>query len=183
MPEMERDLTNFDCSNLEQALRDETPELLSALERHAITCASCGAELAIWREISAAAQSLQKEWASPALWPRIERDLQTESAKSTGWRSWISGLQQAPQSRWQMAMAALVLVAISCIGAWQLLQHNSTMPSNDAHLLTDQAVHQVEQAEKTYQQSIHTIAKLTQPKLNAASTPLLVNFRQNPNLL
>jgi hypothetical protein len=126
---------------------------------------------------------MHKEWASPSLWPRIERDLQAESVKSAGWRSWISGLQHAPQSRWQMAMAALVLVAVSAIGAWQVLQRNSTVPSNDAHLLTDQAVQQVELAEKTYEQSIDKLAKLAQPKLNAASTPLLVNYREKLSLL
>jgi len=183
MSELEKDLSNFDCSNLEQALRDESPELISALERHANNCASCRVELDIWREISAAAQSMHKEWASPSLWPRIERDLQAESAKSAGWRSWISGLQHAPQSRWQMAMAALVLVAVSAIGGWLLLQRNSTVPSNDAHLLTDQAVQQVELAEKTYEQSIDKLAKLAQPKLKAASTPLLVNYREKLSLL
>jgi hypothetical protein len=172
---------NFDCSNLEQALREETPQLLAALELHAVECAPCRAELEIWREISAAALTMHKEWESPALWPRIEHALQTEAAQSRGWRSWIAGL--VPQMRWQMAFATLVLVAVSSMGAWLLLHRNTTAPSNDAHLLTDQAVHDVEQAQKTYEQSIDKLAKLAEPKLNAASSPLLVNYREKLNLL
>jgi hypothetical protein len=183
MSEMKKDLAIFDCSNLEQALREETPELIAALEQHATTCAPCRTELEIWREISAAALTMHREWESPALWPRIEYALQTEAAQSRGWRSWISALQFAPQSRWQMALATLVLVAVSGIGAWQLLHRNAATSSNDAHLLTDQAVQQVEQAEKTYEQSIDKLAKLAGPKLNAASTPLLVNYREKLNLL
>jgi hypothetical protein len=183
MSELKKSQTEFDCSNLEQALRDETPELIATLEQHAITCAPCRAELEIWREISAAALTMHKEWESPALWPRIEHALQTEAAQSRGWRSWISALQFAPQSRWQMALATLVLVAVSGIGAWQLLHRNASTTSNDAHLLTDQAVQQVEQAEKSYEQSIDKLAKLAEPKLNAASTPLLVNYREKLDLL
>jgi hypothetical protein len=182
MAELQKDLPKFDCSNLEQALREESPELVAALERHATTCASCRNELGIWREISAAALTMHKEWDSPALWPRIENSLQTEIASPRGWRSWISGLSFGAQVRWQMALATLVLVAVSGMGAWYL-HRNSTFPSNDAHLLTDQAVQEVEQAQKTYEQSIDKLAKLAAPKLNAGSTPLLVNYREKLNLL
>jgi hypothetical protein len=181
MLKRKEDQPNFDCSNLEQALREETPELLAALEMHAVNCAPCRAELEIWREISAAAQTMHKEWESPALWPRIEHALQTEAAQSHGWRSWISNL--VPHMRWQMAFAALILVAVSGMSAWVLLHRNATMPSNDAHLLTDQAVRDVEQAQRTYEQSIDKLAKLAEPKLNAASTPLLMNYREKLNLL
>jgi hypothetical protein len=181
MLKRKEDQSSFDCSNLEQALREETPELLAALEMHAVDCAPCRAELEIWREISAAAQTMHKEWESPALWPRIEQALQTKAAQSRGWRSWISSL--VPQMRWQMAFAALILVAASGMGAWLLLHRSTTVPSNDAHLLTDQAVRDVEQAQKTYEQSIDKLAKLAEPKLNAASTPLLMNYREKLNLL
>jgi hypothetical protein len=173
----------FDCSDLEQALRDETPELIASLEKHAATCASCRTELQIWREISAAALTMHKEWESPALWPRIENSLQTEIARPRGWRSWFADLNFVPQIRWQTALATLVLVAVSGMGAWLLFHRNTSTPANDAHLLTDQAVQQVEQAEKTYEQSIDKLAKLAEPKLNAASTPLLKNYREKLNLL
>ncbi len=65
--------SDFNCSNLEDALRDETPELMAALEMHAQTCPACQTELVLWREISAAAVTMKKEWPSPGLWPRISR--------------------------------------------------------------------------------------------------------------
>jgi hypothetical protein len=183
MAERQMGDAKFDCSNLEQALREETPELIASLEKHATGCASCRAELQIWREISAAALTMHKEWESPALWPRIERSLQTEIARPRGWRSWFTDLNLVPQMRWQMALAALVLIAVSGMGAWLLLHRNTSTPANDAHLLTDQAVQQVEQAEKTYEQSIDKLAKLAEPKLNAASTPLVKNYREKLDLL
>ena len=183
MADLKMDDANFDCSNLEHALREETPELIASLEQHATSCASCRMELEIWREISAAALTMHKEWESPSLWPRIEKSLQTEIARPRGWRSWFTDLNFVPQMSWQTALATLVLVAVSGIGAWLLLHRNTSTPGNDAHLLTDQAVQQVEQAEKTYEQSIDKLAKLAEPKLNAASTPLLKNYREKLNLL
>jgi hypothetical protein len=177
------ELHKFDCSDLEQALHEETPELMASLEQHATTCASCRAELQIWREISAAALSMHKEWESPALWPRIEHSLQTEMARPRGWRSWFADLDLVPKMRWQVALATLVFVAASGMGAWLLMHRNVSTPTNDTHLLTDQAVQQVEQAQKTYEQSIDKLAKLAEPKLDAASTPLLKNYREKLNLL
>src|SRR5579864_9107861 len=110
MTAREKELPKFDCSNLEQALREESPELIAALEQHATTCVPCRTELSIWREISAAALTMHKEWDSPALWPRIENSLQTEIARPRGWRCWISGLNFGAQVRWQMSLATLVLV-------------------------------------------------------------------------
>ena len=76
------------------------------------------------------------------------------------------------------------LVAVSGTGAWlSIASQRERTPTNDAHLLTDQAVQQVEQAQKTYEQSIDKLAKLAEPKLNAASTPLLKNYREKLNLL
>jgi hypothetical protein len=183
MAELSNGLEKFDCSNLEQALREETPELIASLEQHATSCASCRTELQIWREISAAALSMHKEWESPALWPRIENSLQTEMAQPRGWRSWFADLNLVPQMRWQLALATLVFVAASSTGAWFLMHRNVSTPTNDAHLLTDQAVQQVEQAQKTYEQSIDKLAKLAEPKLDTASTPLLKNYREKLNLL
>jgi hypothetical protein len=177
------ELQKFNCSNLEQALREETPELIASLEQHATNCASCRAELQTWREISAAAITMHKEWESPALWPRIENSLQKEMARPSGWRSWFADLNLVPKMRWQAALATLIFVAVSGTGAWLLMHRNASTPTNDAHLLTDQAVQQVEQAQKTYEQSIDKLAKLAEPKLDAASTPLLKNYREKLNLL
>jgi hypothetical protein len=173
----------LDCSDLERALLEDTPELRAALERHADICDSCRGELRIWREISAAAQSMHKDWPTPALWPRIETALEAEAAKPRGWRWWISGIRVAPSARLQFALATLVLIIVSATGAWLLLHHSTPPPVADQHLLTDQAVLQVERAEQNYEQSIEKLAKLADPKLADASTPLLVNYREKLDLL
>jgi hypothetical protein len=178
-----REEQRFDCSQLEQALLDETPELIAALTLHAKECAACREELHMWREISTAAKSMQKEWPTPALWPAIARDLRTEAARPRGVWEWFGQRLSVPNLRWQAGIAALALVLISGAGAW-LYQHRSKpMPPDNEHLLTDQAVQQVEQAEQTYEKSIEKLAQLAQPKLAAASNPLMMNYREKLDLL
>jgi hypothetical protein len=173
----------FDCDDLERALREDTPELRVALEGHADGCDVCREEMRIWRDISVAAQTMHKDWPTPALWPRIQSALEIETAKPRGWRSWIYGMRLGAPLHWQTALAALVLVVISGTGVWLLLHQSAPLPVADQHLLTDQAVRQVEQAEQNYEQSIEKLAKLADPKLANASTPLLVNYREKLDLL
>ena len=174
---------NFKCSDLDRALREESPKLLAALERHSATCVACGEELKIWREISAAAQVMQKEWSTPGLWPRIESALEAEAARPRGWREWVAGLRLVPAIRWQVGMAVVALLLISGSTTWMLLHRDVVTAPDNQHLLTDKAVHQVEQAEQVYEQSIEKLAKLAEPKLAKASNPLLVNYREKLELL
>jgi hypothetical protein len=173
----------FDCSQLEQALRDESPELIAALTLHARECAACRKELHMWQEISTAAKSMHKEWPTPALWPAIARDLRTEAARPRGVWEWIGQRLYVPNLRWQAGVAALALVLISGAGAWLYQHRTKPMPPDNEHLLTDQAVQQVEQAEQTYEKSIEKLAQLAQPKLAAASNPLMMNYREKLDLL
>ncbi len=174
----------FDCQDLEAALLEETPELLAGLESHAKNCGACREELRIWREISAAAQTMHKEWPSPGLWHRIAGDLEAETARTRGWRAWIPGLGVAPGLRWQTAVATLALLIVSGTGAWVMLHHAAVpTPQDNKQLLTENAVKQVEQAEQAYVQSIDKLAKLAEPKLAAASTPLMMNYREKLDLL
>jgi len=178
-----REEQQFDCRNLEAALLEETPELLAGLERHAKSCEACREELRIWRGISAAGRTMHKEWPSPGLWHRIAADLETEAARTRGWRSWIAGLGMATGLRWQTAVATLALIIVSGTGAWIITHRANTGQPDDQHLLTDNAVKQVEQAEQAYVQSIDKLAKLAEPKLAAASTPLMMNYRDKLDLL
>jgi len=178
-----REEKKFDCSHLEQALRDETPELMAELSRHAKECAACREELRLWQEISAAARTMHKGCPTPALWPAIARSFEAEAARSRGVWQRIQELLPAPALRWQTVFAALALVIVSGTGAWLLLHRSGGMVPDNQHLLTDQAVQQVEQAEQNYVQSIEKLAQLAQPKLAAASTPLMVNYREKLDLL
>jgi hypothetical protein len=178
-----REEQKFDCSQLEQALRDESPELMAALARHAKECAACHQELLMWREISVAARSMQKDWPTPALWSAIAKELRVEAARPRGIWEWIGMRLSVPSLRWQAGVAALALVLISGTSAWLYQHRNKPTPPDNQHLLTDQAILQVEQAEQTYEKSIEKLAQLAQPKLAAASTPLMVNYREKLDLL
>jgi len=173
----------FQCSDLEHARMEDTPKLRTALELHASDCAACREELRIWREISAAARTMRKDWPAPALWPQIQGALETEIAKPRGWRAWIGGAQVAPGLRWQTALAVLALMLVSSTSVWLLMRHTTPAQPADTHLLTDQAVQQVEQAEKAYEQSIDKLSKLADAKLQDPSTPLMANYREKLDLL
>ncbi len=178
-----REEQKFDCSQLEQALRDETPELLAALALHSRECAACREELRMWQEISAAALSMHKDWPTPALWPAIAKELRVEAKRPRGLWDWVGKRLTVPTLRWQAGVAVLALVLISGTGAWLYLHPKIGVPPDNQHLLTDQAVQQVEQAEQNYVKSIDKLAQLAQPKLAAASTPLMVNYREKLDLL
>jgi len=182
-----RDDRLFDCKDLEAALQEDSPAQMAALEAHAETCAACHAELVLWREISAAARSMQKEWSSPALWARIARGLEAEKYALKGWRAWFGS--GSPVLGWQVAVATVAILFASGMSAWVLTHRTQpaakfTVSSPDnKHLLTDQAVEEVEKAEKTYEQSIDKLAKLAEPKLEDAANPLMVNYREKLQLL
>lgn len=178
----------FICGDLENALREDSPDLMRSLEEHADTCPACRTELVLWREISAAAQTMHKEWPSPALWPRIARGLEAETQRLRGWRSWLAW-QGGPSLRWQTALATIAILLVTGTTAWIVTHRAPAAPQftvsqpDNKHLLTDQAVQQVEQAEKAYEQSIDKLAKLAEPKLNNSADPLMANYREKIGLL
>lgn len=173
----------FDCNNLEEALREGSPEAMESLELHSQTCAACRTELVLWQEISAAARTMKKEWPSPGLWPRISEALETENAKPRGWRSWIRIPSLAPALRWQGALAALAVVMIAGATMWVMSHRYRVTAPDNQHLLTDQAVAQVEDAQRNYEQSIDKLDKLAKPKLAASTDPLTINYREKLELL
>jgi hypothetical protein len=181
------DERKFDCIELEAALQEDSPARMAALEAHTDVCAACHAELVLWREISAAARTMHKEWDSPGLWPRIARGLESEAPRPRGWRAWFG--EGGPVLRWQIALATVAILMMTVTTAW-VVRHRApargrftvSQPDNK-HLLTDQAVQEVEQAEKAYEQSIDKLAKLAEPKLENASNPVMVNYREKLQLL
>ena len=106
------------CKDLEHVLREQQPEALRALEAHALTCTTCRMELDGWKEISAAAQAMHREWDSPNLWPRIHQQLAEEGQRpgAPGKSSWFAGW--LPQ--WQMAAAAVALIAVTVTSVWMM---------------------------------------------------------------
>ena len=176
------------CRDLERVLQDAGADrdLAAAFDAHAATCPACARELAEWRRVSAAARTLSKSWDSPELWPRIRQELAEESLRAPDRER---GRRGGIGWRWLPAASIIALFAIATAGLWAFRNSGGREPLT-AHwqttkdpLLTDQAVGEVETAEKAYLASIEKLSKLAEPSLSAASSPVLVNYREKLGVL
>ena len=171
------------CPDLEKALAGDDPELSAAFEAHAAGCPSCGRELAGWRRIEALAPSLRRSWDSPDLLPRIRQAIAEESARAPG--------IAAPPSRWRWVPAASLaaLFAIAAAGLWVFRDSGNRDPLSEhwrttkAPVLTDEAIDEVDAAERTYLASIEKLSRLAEPALSGATSPVLVNYREKLEVL
>jgi len=174
------------CRDLENVLQDAgaDPALEAAFQLHAASCSDCGRQVAQWRQISTAARSLSKYWDSPQLLARIRQSLAEES-------------QRAPERErsdgfgwgWLPAASIVALFAIATAGLWAFRNSGGRDPltaqwqTTKDPLLTDQAVDEVESAEKAYLASIERLSRLAEPRLAAAASPVLVNYREKLDVL
>ncbi len=173
------------CRDLEKALAGGDEKLSAAFAEHAASCAGCGAELAAWRRISAAAPALRKSWDSPGLWPRIHQALAQESQRPQASPSAPPGARW----RWVPAAAIIALFAIATAGLWVFRNSGGRDPlsakwqTTKDPLLTEQAVDEVETAEKAYLASIEKLSRVAEPRLAGATSPVLVNYREKLDVL
>jgi hypothetical protein len=174
------------CRDLEKALASENPALTAAFETHASGCAACSRELAEWRQISAGAPSLRKSWDSPQLWPTIHQALAEESQRAAARPAMAppgSGL------RWLPAAAIVALFAVATAGLWAFRNSGGREPlasrwqTTKDPLLTERAIEEVDAAEKAYLSSIDKLSKLAEPRLAAATSPVMLNYREKLALL
>jgi hypothetical protein len=184
--------TGAGCRSLEEALRTEDPALLAALEEHAEACASCRRELAEWNALRSASGSLRKAWDSPRLWPRIHQALAEESQRTPAGAPESSRVEPAARPgafRWLPVAAMIALFSIATAGLWVFRNSRGREPltsqwqTTQRPLLTDQAVDEVEAAEKTYVASIQKLSKLAQPMLADTASPLMLNYKEKLDLL
>lgn len=175
---------NVNCSDFDRILERGDAQEMAALESHASTCEACRRQLALDREISAAAPLLQKSWPSPDLWPRIHQSLAEESQRAPRRRGFAAWFPQ-----WQMAAAALALIVVTATATWMLTKNGqqpgnlgagttTTTPDAEQRLLTEKAFSDVELKEAEYIKSIDRLAELAQPKLAKADSPLLLSYRE-----
>ena len=184
------------CRDRERAIRSEDPELLEAVSVHARACSDCARELAGWRALAAAAPSLKKSWDSPRLWPQIREALERESQRGASVSSSspsspspsAASASSAPGVRWLPIAAMAALFAIATAGLWVFRNSGGREPltqwqTSQKPLLTDQAMDEVEAAEKTYVASIEKLSRLAQPRLAESASPLMSNYREKLGLL
>jgi hypothetical protein len=151
---------NFQCDDLDRAL--ELPELPGDALAHAETCPRCREQLDLWNEISRVAPELQQHWEEPDLWPRIRAELQAVQAPRRSMPAW----------RWALAAAAVLAI---CALLWR------QWPSRQApnrELLTEETLHEVQQAEASYVRSIGKLSALADPSLDRSLTPRAAAYRE-----
>lgn len=155
----------FHCDDLDRAL--EFPELMPDALAHAENCSRCREQLDLWSEISRVAPQLHQEWESPALWPRISRELRPAQ------------LHRKPILTWRWALAAAAALILSAL-LWQTFLwrpgQGSRAPGRD--LLTEEAFREVQQAEAAYARSIEKLSAVAAPTLDRSAAPLAAAYRE-----
>jgi hypothetical protein len=86
--------------------------------------------------------------------------------------------------RWLPAAAMAALFGIAAAGLLVFRNSGGRDPlvahweTTKDPILADSAANEVEEAEKTYVESIERLSRLAEPRLLAASTPLALNYRE-----
>ncbi len=177
----------LECKDLDHALREGSPELINAISEHARSCSSCSAELRRWREMSAAAQAMRRNWDSPDLWPRIQQALAVESQahQDDGKAGWA--FLQILRRNWQVVAAAGAVILLTASVAWILMRsYGPALPADpdaEKRLLTEKALREIETTETAYIQSIDRLSRLVEPRIEKGNSPLLVSYREKLSLL
>jgi hypothetical protein len=138
---------------------------------HAERCEQCREQLYLWSEISRLAPSLHEEWESPSLWPRIREGLSREGLSAAAPR-----LRRLPVWRWSLAAAALVALALALSVPWRAKPQGR-------EFLTEDALHEVQQAESAYARSIEKLSKIAGDGIEQSHSPLADTYREKLVLL
>jgi len=171
---------NVTCTDRDRIFEDGTAAEWAALEAHAVACPLCAQELRAWKSLSVAATELREYTESPTLWPRIERALAEEAARTprpTERKSWFSFVQHISLG-WQTAASGAVVLILTVAAGLVYFHQPDRIVTSDKSLLKSQALKQVESAEAAYVQAIDKLAAEAKPQLDNPATPLLTNYQE-----
>lgn len=157
------------CEQLDSLLLEGDDASMATAALHARACASCAKTLDGWNDLSTTARSLHETWASETLLPRVRRAVARESR--TGGAGW-----------WQIA-AAIAFTVVLAGGSWFGLHKRAEERAFDARILRDNALRQVEDAERTHVAAINQLEKVASPKLEDPNSPLMVSYKEKLLLL
>lgn len=168
---------DFDCTKLEDALREDDRALMAAARAHAESCEACRAQLRRWDEISIAARELHHEWDSPELWNRIDATLPVRPSRFHALNPGRAG--------WRIFLSAAAVLVLTISGLWLLRRPVAPRPVTTAsrQFLTEQALKEAQVSEAAYVHSIDNLAKLAQPVLEQSPSPLMANYREKLTVL
>ncbi|HUO84767.1 MAG TPA: hypothetical protein VM534_06590, partial [Thermoanaerobaculia bacterium] len=139
---------------------------------------SCRQSLAEWDELSAAAADLRAGWNSPDLWPRIRSSI---AAAATPPRGRLHDFRLRP-----LLEIAAVLITILTLGG--VLRSLLDEPASDRArferwVLREQAIQEVERAERSHVASIERLSRLVDADVETHESPLAVSYREKLILL
>ena len=160
---------NVNCNNIDDLLLQGDPRSMELAAQHARRCPECAEKLAGWNEISETAQTLQADWRSDTLWPRIQRALAAEKQNRFIANTW-------------RAAAAVVLVAGLGAGGWFAARH-SQEAAFGRHIISVSALDEVERAEQAHLAAIDHLEKVADSKIETNNSPLMVSYKEKLMLL
>jgi hypothetical protein len=156
------------CDHVDDLLLAGDDFSMQVAAQHAKGCPACAEKLASWNEISETARGMHASWSNDMLWPRIQSAI-------------IADTRRSRARVWQIAAALLIFAALGAI-VWRANDRMRSAEFDNA-ILRASAVDQVEAAERAHIVAIDNLEKLTQPKLEDPSTPLLVSYKEKLMLL
>jgi hypothetical protein len=165
---METKLMNITCETFDNLLFEGDAFSMQVAAQHAKSCQGCAEKLAAWNEISNTASGMHTTWSNDMLWPRIARAIRAEK-------------QQSRVRLWQIAAALLLFATLGGV-AWRVQQKMRAAEFDNA-IMRASSIDQVETAEKAHIAAIDQLQKLAEPKLDDASTPLMVSYKEKLMLL
>ncbi len=168
---------NFDCTQLDAALRENDPVSMAAARAHAESCEACRTQLEAWDELNIAAGQLHHEWDSPELWNRIDAAL---PARRSRFRVLIPA-----RADWRIFASAAAVLLLTVSSLWLFLRPAAPRPVTAAsrQFLTEQALKQAQLSEAAYVKSIDNLARLAEPVLDQSPSPLMANYREKLTVL
>jgi hypothetical protein len=173
-------MMNVTCNDRDRIFEDGTLAEWAALEAHAASCPLCAEEVRAWKSLSVAAKELRDYSDSASLWPRIERALAEEAARTAqhaerkSWFSFLPGFSPV----WQTALAGALVLVLTISAGWFVIHRPVRTVDNDQSLLKSSALKEVESAEMAYQRAIDKLAVQAKPQLENPATPLLANYHE-----
>ncbi|MEO8218713.1 MAG: hypothetical protein ABI718_16675 [Acidobacteriota bacterium] len=180
------DPTGFSCEELDEILEAGMPEDLARVLAHSQHCPLCRDEVVAWSEINRLKSGLHERWESPGLWSRIEKSLVAESAviQPAAVANVVPILHGGRTASALLRVAAVTLLVAALGGiTWWTLSLRPERSAVDEWALEESALENVEKAEQAHLKSIEELQKIVDPRLENATTPLMLSYREKLMLL
>ena len=159
----------INCNQIDDLLLEGDERSMQLAAEHARGCDTCTQTLTEWNEISDTAQSLQTDWRSDMLWPRISRAITADK------RSRLIA------TTWRVAAAVILTVGLTA-GSFFAVRHSKNV-AFDREILRVSALDEVEKAEQAHIDAINHLAKVADEKLDDAKSPLMIAYKEKIMLL